>query len=57
MAIPFADRHIGTDQAAQAVMLGVLGYESVTALVEAAVPESIHAAEVGSASEIGRAHV
>lgn len=37
----FADRHIGTDAAAQATMLAALGYDSVEALVEAAVPNSI----------------
>ncbi|RFA14056.1 glycine dehydrogenase (aminomethyl-transferring) [Subtercola boreus] len=56
MAVPFVDRHIGTDRAAQAVMLQTLGYDSVNALVEAAVPESIHAAEVG-ADGVGRASV
>lgn len=40
----FADRHIGTDAAAQALMLGALGYDSVDALVRAAVPASIHVA-------------
>jgi glycine dehydrogenase len=40
----FANRHIGTDAAAQALMLGALGYDSVDALVRAAVPASIHAA-------------
>jgi glycine dehydrogenase len=38
----FVDRHIGTDAAAQALMLGPLGYDTVDALVEAAVPASIH---------------
>lgn len=38
----FADRHIGTDAAAQALMLGALGYDTVDALVQAAVPASIH---------------
>jgi glycine dehydrogenase len=38
----FADRHIGTDAAAQALMLGALGYDTVDALVRAAVPASIH---------------
>jgi len=37
----FVDRHIGTDAAAQALMLGALGYDTVDALVQAAVPESI----------------
>ncbi len=40
----FAERHIGTDATAQRAMLDALGYESVDALVEAAVPASIHAA-------------
>ena len=40
----FAERHIGTDAAAQRAMLDALGYESVDALVAAAVPASIHAA-------------
>ncbi len=38
----FAARHIGTDAAAQRVMLDTLGYDSVDALVQAAVPASIH---------------
>jgi len=38
----FAGRHIGTDAAAQQEMLATLGYDSVAALVEAAVPASIH---------------
>ncbi|MBW9110782.1 aminomethyl-transferring glycine dehydrogenase [Microbacterium ureisolvens] len=38
----FADRHIGTDAAAQRTMLDALGYDSVDAIVEAAVPASIH---------------
>ncbi len=39
----FADRHIGTDAAAQRTMLDLLGYDSVEQLVEAAVPAAIHA--------------
>jgi len=39
----FADRHIGTDAAAQRTMLDALGYDDVDALVQAAVPASIHA--------------
>ena len=42
----FRDRHIGTDADAQAIMLGALGYDTVDALVERAVPASIHAAPV-----------
>ncbi len=38
----FAARHIGTDTAAQAHMLAAIGYDSVDALVTAAVPPSIH---------------
>ncbi|MEO8907350.1 MAG: glycine dehydrogenase (aminomethyl-transferring), partial [Microbacteriaceae bacterium] len=37
----FSSRHIGTDGDAQSSMLRTLGYESVDALVEAAVPRSI----------------
>ena len=46
----FADRHIGTDAAAQATMLERLGYESVDALVNAAVPEAIHVAPLERSS-------
>ena len=42
----FVDRHIGTDAAARYAMLGALGYDSVEALVERAVPASIHAAPI-----------
>ncbi|MBN9238467.1 MAG: glycine dehydrogenase (aminomethyl-transferring) [Micrococcales bacterium 70-64] len=38
----FSDRHIGTDTAAQQAMLAAVGYESVEALVDAAVPPAIH---------------
>ena len=34
----FRARHIGTDADAQAIMLNALGYDSVEALVERAVP-------------------
>ncbi|MBG6054786.1 glycine dehydrogenase [Salinibacterium sp. CAN_S4] len=37
----FAQRHIGTDAAAQAAMLAAIGYDTVEALVTAAVPASI----------------
>ncbi|NLP82237.1 aminomethyl-transferring glycine dehydrogenase [Microbacterium sp. CFH 90308] len=37
----FAQRHIGTDAAAQGIMLHALGFDSVEALVQAAVPASI----------------
>ena len=46
----FRDRHIGTDAEAQAIMLGALGYESVDALVERAVPASIHAAPIADSA-------
>jgi glycine dehydrogenase len=38
----FADRHIGTDSVAQLAMLDAVGYDSVDALMDAAVPDSIH---------------
>ena len=41
-AAPFTQRHIGTDASAQERMLAVLGYDSVDALVQRAVPASIH---------------
>jgi glycine dehydrogenase len=37
----FAERHIGTDADAQQTMLAALGFDSVDALVAAAVPDSI----------------
>ncbi len=37
----FADRHIGTDSTAQKTMLEALGYPSVDALVDAAIPSGI----------------
>jgi glycine dehydrogenase len=37
----FADRHIGFDASAREHMLGTLGYESLAALVDAAVPHTI----------------
>ena len=42
MSGAFASRHIGTDAAAQRHMLATVGYDSVEALVQAAVPASIH---------------
>jgi glycine dehydrogenase len=41
MSVPFSARHIGTDDAAQSRMLETLGYDSVEALVTAAVPDAI----------------
>lgn len=46
MTAGFAERHIGTDASAQQQMLDALGYATVDALVERAVPASIHAAPV-----------
>ena len=46
MSVPFTQRHIGTSAAAQAVMLETLGYDSVDALVAAAVPDSIKVAPI-----------
>ncbi len=40
--VAFTDRHIGIGPDAQAHMLEVVGYDSVDALVETAVPASIH---------------
>ena len=40
----FADRHIGTDAATQAIMLQAVGYPSVDDLMAAAVPSGIRAA-------------
>jgi len=48
MPFTFAERHIGTTADAQARMLETLGYDSVEALVTAAVPESIHVQPVAS---------
>ncbi|HEY0258914.1 MAG TPA: aminomethyl-transferring glycine dehydrogenase, partial [Lacisediminihabitans sp.] len=47
----FAERHIGTDPDAQAVMLETIGYDSVEALVGAAVPASIHVDAFRAAAE------
>ena len=44
----FADRHIGTDAAAQQQMLSALGYDSIEHLIEAAIPQSIHIDEFRS---------
>ena len=41
MSVPFTQRHIGTGPDAQATMLAAIGYDSVDALVAAAVPDSI----------------
>ncbi len=37
----FVDRHVGTSSDEQAAMLKVLGYESLDALIDAAVPDSV----------------
>jgi glycine dehydrogenase len=44
----FADRHIGTDSAAQKAMLEVLGYASIDALMDAAIPSGIRVSPEGS---------
>ena len=46
----FAGRHIGTDSDAQATMLAAVGYDSVDALVRAAVPPAIQSTAVVSSS-------
>jgi glycine dehydrogenase len=46
VTVPFTRRHIGTDASAQERMLGALGYDTVQALVERAVPASIQVAPV-----------
>ena len=45
MTDQFADRHIGTDSVAQLAMLEAVGYDSVDALMDAAVPTAIRLAE------------
>ena len=47
----FAARHIGTDSTAQDAMLAAIGYDSVEALVTAAVPPSIHVDGFRSAAD------
>ena len=47
----FAGRHIGTDDAAQERMLAAIGYDSIDALVGAAVPASIHVEGFRSAAD------
>ncbi len=42
----FEDRHIGPDSAEQSTMLAALGYASLDALTDAAVPESIRRTDV-----------
>jgi glycine dehydrogenase len=44
-ARPFVDRHIGPDEAAVAEMLKVVGFDSLDALMDAAVPQRIKAAD------------
>ncbi|WP_347756661.1 aminomethyl-transferring glycine dehydrogenase [Agrococcus sp. ProA11] len=44
---PFVDRHIGTDAAAQQVMLEAVGFDSLEALMDAAVPAGIRSAGTG----------
>jgi len=45
MTDQFADRHIGTDSVAQLAMLETVGYDSVEALMDAAVPTAIRVTE------------
>jgi glycine dehydrogenase len=47
----FADRHIGTDSAAQQIMLQAVGYSGVDELMDAAVPSGIRAAAALSLPE------
>jgi len=42
----FSSRHIGTDSDAQALMLNVLGYDTLDALMDAAVPGHLRMAEI-----------
>ena len=42
----FANRHIGTDASAQSLMLSALGYDSLPALMDAAVPGHLRMAEI-----------
>jgi glycine dehydrogenase len=48
MTDQFADRHIGTDSVAQLAMLEAVGYDSIDALMDAAVPPAIRVAESAS---------
>lgn len=41
MSMPFTDRHIGIDHDARRLMLDALGYESLEAMMDAAVPAAI----------------
>ena len=47
MTDQFADRHIGIDSVAQLRMLEAVGYDTVEALMDAAVPTAIRLAEGG----------
>ena len=46
----FADRHIGTDSVAQLSMLAAIGYDTIDALMDAAVPAGIRVAPGGQSS-------
>jgi glycine dehydrogenase len=48
MTDQFADRHIGTDSVAQLAMLEAVGYDSIDALMDAAVPPAIRVIESAS---------
>lgn len=42
----YISRHLGPDSAEQSAMLGTVGYDSVQALVDAAIPPKIRAKEL-----------
>jgi glycine dehydrogenase len=50
MAERFSDRHIGTTPSTQRAMLDAIGYESVDALMDAAVPGAIRVLELENSS-------
>jgi glycine dehydrogenase len=50
MSERFADRHIGTDSVAQLTMLEVVGYDTIDALMDAAVPPGIRLDETAPTS-------
>jgi len=50
MAELFADRHVGTDSVAQLAMLEAVGYDTIDALMDAAVPPAIRLDEAAPSS-------
>ena len=54
MTDTFADRHIGTDSVAQLAMLDAVGYDTVDALMDAAVPSGIRLAPDAPEHDPGR---